>query len=1809
WAALASESLGDHDLAISPQPSIETALAHYIKALGIWASLDASDSTRQNYLRVLLKPFVADPERLLPQWELDSVLLDKSLGLPLTPSESAQVRFLLALSLMHKAAPATPATWTRITENLSPLLGNRVEGPWLDDALMLAARWTERYGTLVEDESNETGAGAAGYIPSPDLPGALPYYRRISDNYTKDNSKYFAAARAAANEITTPSLTLSATRQVMPDVPVPYVINVANVKEIEVQISKYDLPQGFQPDGTPDARNVPRLWSEMGIGPLVRSWKVTAGHGKEFFKDRLELSTEPLAPGAYWMRVSSPGNLHDGALLLVSRGVVQFSEADGKVNAWVVDATTGLPFANARTTLYSFKRHAGGTQTRKPRVETTMLQALTNVDGLATFTLPAQPDPSKVVARMAYQALAAKDSLPEGDALAIIAMVGDSPAIAVSNFLKPTNYSMLGRELQICAITDSPAYRPGDELQFRLICRERLPTGLKTPAGLSINVTVRDPDKKPVLEKTYTLNDFGSVADKLQLSDDMPLGQYHIEVKRTDNPIETAASQSGTFFTLDSLRLPEYRVEILAPQREDGTPVGVSPGSRLRPRVRVTYYGGGPVPDAKVEYSARLDRMYVENPFANPKDWLYQDLNLGENGKFSPWLEFPTLQTDSGSHSPTIANGTTTTDAKGEAVLDIPIPEYVAQSGLILNARVMDSSRRVVEGSQNITISKRPFLMKAQLRSRILTPGEPVEIDIATMDPVRIEGENAPTPGSGIAIVTRERFIRRILRNKRTGAEKVVFQGYEAVEVLRQPIATLAATGRTLLNFPAPAEGYYRVRIVPESIARNIIQPQAGGTPPPAITAPAPVPPKSGRASGSGKKNSGQTAGTAKKRAREGSEPEPITVSQLKDVDILAEAEFFSCTARTRDLGYRPSNLQIISDKAQYAVGDTARILIIPPTETGTNVWLTLRGKSLLSNQVLRIEGAARRLDIPVTSDWQPNAELQANYLSARQFQSTPLNILVPRPDRNLNVELMPDSETPRPGEKTKWQISVRDIRGLPVRAEVSLGVVDASVFTLTEAQPSVEATFFDRNSFIGRDSMSLSIPFHQEGDESSFPASDTEEIIRTDSPRGVIEVDSISSDSREQSGRSKPKGPPAPPPSEGEPPDLMHIIEDNGNYAAPSGITVRSNFKLSSCWEPHVLTDEKGMAQVEFTYPDNLTEWQATARVVTTGQQFGDTNKWVSTTRPATVRLQMPRFVVEGDRVTLTAVAQNLTSRIANFTADILSSSELVKLGQPVGPNGNTGTMTLDPNGVARTDVPFEVRAHGGEAQVTATLLRSDGEGDSMRSSLPIVEHGIERLVSTSFMVEAGSASRPGERWVDFNLNLPEVRDRSGLSLEIQLTPSLASTCLDALPYLARFPYGCTEQTISRYLPAAVAAQTLRELKQDPAAIAGRLSESGEITVFPGGLRLQRGKVTLIEDMVRQGNDLLIEGQNQNGGWGWWKGDPSNDYMTAYVLQGLSLATRASLPTEGGMARRAADYLRTRLINYDNDPEMLAWILYSLAISDTDWTQNCDAAADKAWANREKLTPCSRALLALAFHHREIEQPQYSEYALTLVRNLENGVREERSSAVASTSTASASPHLGADGKPIAQPQPPADSCFWGVDGPVHRWTDGPVEATAYALRAMLAIDPLNPRVEMAARWLTNHRIASRWSNTRDTAVVVLTLLEYMRITQELTPDFKAELLINGQSIQHVSCTRDQVLGTLIVSVPEAQLKPGNNPIQIRMSGKGRLYTSARLRYFSKESPIPASGTDITIKREYFRERTVPLLLGGTRVERDQLK
>src|SRR5207302_955072 len=110
--------------------------------------------------------------------------------------------------------------------------------------------------------------------------------------------------------------------------------------------------------------------------------------------------------------------------------------------------------------------------------------------------------------------------------------------------------------------------------------------------------------------------------------------------------------------------------------------------------------------------------------------------------------------------------------------------------------------------------------------------------------------------------------------------------------------------------------------------------------------------------------------------------------------------------------------------------------------------------------------------------------------------------------------------------------------------------------------------------------------------------------------------------------------------------------------------------------------------------------------------------------------------------------------------------------------------------------------------------------------------------------------------------VKLPDGVDPQSASLEIRFAPTLAADLVDTLDYLVDYPYGCVEQTMSRFLPAIKVAQILKKCQVEHKGLEQKL---------PG--------------CVQGGIKRLLELQQPDGGWGWNGNGQTHEMMTPYAL------------------------------------------------------------------------------------------------------------------------------------------------------------------------------------------------------------------------------------------------------------------------------------------------------------------------------------
>ncbi len=121
----------------------------------------------------------------------------------------------------------------------------------------------------------------------------------------------------------------------------------------------------------------------------------------------------------------------------------------------------------------------------------------------------------------------------------------------------------------------------------------------------------------------------------------------------------------------------------------------------------------------------------------------------------------------------------------------------------------------------------------------------------------------------------------------------------------------------------------------------------------------------------------------------------------------------------------------------------------------------------------------------------------------------------------------------------------------------------------------------------------------------------------------------------------------------------------------------------------------------------------------------------------------------------------------------------------------------------------------------------------------------------------------------------------------------------VDALPYLVDYPYGCTEQTLNRFLPTVITQKVLLRMKLDLKKIEEKRTNLNAQEIgddkkrAAGWKRFDRNPVfdnDEVKRMVKDGVQQLTEMQLADGGWGWFSGcgEQSWPHTTAVVVHGL---------------------------------------------------------------------------------------------------------------------------------------------------------------------------------------------------------------------------------------------------------------------------------------------------------------------------------
>jgi hypothetical protein len=781
--------------------------------------------------------------------------------------------------------------------------------------------------------------------------------------------------------------------------------------------------------------------------------------------------------------------------------------------------------------------------------------------------------------------------------------------------------------------------------------------------------------------------------------------------------------------------------------------------------------------------------------------------------------------------------------------------------------------------------------------------------------------------------------------------------------------------------------------------------------------------------------------------------------------------------------------LELIADKSSYTSGDTARLVIRGAAVTAP-VLVTKEGHQITHYRVVPAD-RENAVEVPITDEDLGDTYVNIAYVKDDRLYRAEKRLKVPAVTRQLHVAVEADRPVARSRQPGSFSLTVTDADGKPVKAQLSVGVVDEAVYGVRPDSTPDPLRFFYRLNY---------------------------SVVATEYSRNYSFVGYAGSQQIQLAQRRRP------------------FTLADFKREGPARPQVRKDFPDAIFWAADVTTDDQGRATVEVPYPDALTTWRLTARAVTADTRVGAALTRTTTTKDLILRVVTPRFLTEGDTLGLPVIVHSyLPGDRAVTVSGEVSGLQFAPGAFGGGRRAQPHVLAVPANGEGALTWTLTAPVVG-RAVVTGAAT-TGADSDAIELPFPVLPFGLKREAG-----RAGSMAAPGEQTAE--IEVPATSNSQARSIRVQVAPSLAGPILGALEFLTSYPYGCTEQTLSSFVPNLAARRTLTDL----------------------GLPVTESLKSL-DRQVAEGLARLYDFQHDDGGWGWWKTDENHPFMTAYAVYGLLEAREAGYKVDSW---RLANGVRALRRLYRDYPAAVAelkayetYVLLRAAAADVNpqdddrtpaWTR--ESALDTLWSARSRMTPYGNSLLLLALDAVKDSR------GTDLARELE------------------------------AQAQRKGDLAWWASDRDplLFDFVDTSVEATALAVKALAARDSRHPLIEPAVRWLLlNRTFGVYWASTKQTAMVLIALLDLMKARHESAAASAVEVFVNGApaGVHRFTATAMTAPDPVEFTAPA---KPGANTIRIVATGGGSIYWAAQATYFDTEAARQRTGSHaLALQREYF--------------------
>ncbi|MCC2655723.1 MAG: hypothetical protein K0Q76_831 [Panacagrimonas sp.] len=915
-------------------------------------------------------------------------------------------------------------------------------------------------------------------------------------------------------------------------------------------------------------------------------------------------------------------------------------------------------------------------------------------------------------------------------------------------------------------------------------------------------------------------------------------------------------------------------------------------------------------------------------------------------------------------------------------------------------------------------------------------------------------------------------------------------------------------------------------------------------------------------------------------------------------------------------------------ERASVNVGGTARLLVHSAV-AGLPITLDIeKGGRRIERRVLIAGQSPALIEIPIGADDRGGFGVTASALRDHQLMTLSQSVFVPWDDKELKLDFATFRDTLRPGARETWRVTVKRPDGAAAEAgaaELLAYMYDRSLDAFAPHTPPSPLSLYPTRTEVSWVRASLgSAPGlwlwdNGFGSVSAPPALDGDRLrFFDDYAIGGPGVRHQMMMRRGMAHDSLMSAPPPPPPSPVAAPamaleaaavgrvaakqerDEQRVmangavaLADQASASAPP-IDLRSNFAETAFWQPQLLTGPDGSATIEFQVPDSVTSWNVWVHAITRDLRGASVRREVRTVKDLMIRPYLPRFLRESDEAQLKVLVNNAGKAALSGDLDL-------EIFDPV-----TNEDLRPAFGIAKATQPFAVAAGGGQSVVFAlkaprgvrtvafkVTARAADLSDGELRALPVLPSRMH-LVQSRFAALKGAQRRE----LTFE-DMKRTQDPSRVddTLVVTLDAQLFYGVLQALPYLADYPYECVEQTLNRYLSTGIVtsvfhrypsvAKMAKELSARDTPLETwegadpnrrmALEETPWVQEAKGGPRGEAPALRILDPKIahaeqRSALAKLAKAQTSLGAFPWWPGGPPSPYMTLYTVHGFSKGLEFGVQPPKDVVTRAWQYLHRHYLDdivRDSMKDDCCWEFVTLM------NYTLSNFPDPSWTGGVFSDTERNAMLAFSFRHWKEHSPYLKAYlALTLHRM---GRRADAMLVFDSImDSAKTDVDLGT---------------YWAPEDRSWLWYNDTTETHAFALRALMELKPQDPRRDGMVQWLFLNKQLNHWKSTRATAEVIYSLVHYLQAEGQLGARESARVELAGRTTEF-TFEPDRYSGKAAqVMVAGDAIDPKSAAtVVVSKDTPGILFASATWHYSTEQLPDQARGDLFGVTRRYFR-------------------